>query len=168
MTDVPFDFSENGAMKFKQLRNAFNGRQNADKFDSAAGINQYICGGEKVTNIYLNNAQVKNAIHVKQIPWIWQDGGWSKYTSTQHSLIPYYKQWVNKYRILIYYGDVDSAVSYNGGEEWTTELGYPILEQWRPWTTDGAGLMAGYVQIFDTNGTNFTYVTVRGAGHEVP
>jgi len=46
-------------------------------------------------------------------------------------------------------------------------MGYPVLEAWRPWTTDGANLMGGYVQIFNTP-YNFTFLTVRGSGHEVP
>lgn len=69
---------------------------------------------------------------------------------------------------MIYYGDVDGGVPFNGGEEWTNALGYPILEEWRPWTVDGKAAMAGYVQIFNAEGNNFTYVTVRGAGHMVP
>ena len=155
----------------QSLHNGFNGQQLFNKGSPdglGEGINQYACGGSKVSSIYLNNNDVKKAINVPQIPWTWQDGDWSKYTSTQTSLIPYYKEWVNKYRILIYYGDVDSGVPYNGGEEWTVSLGYPIKESWRPWSTNGAELMAGYVQIFDTNNTNFTYCTVRGAGHMVP
>ena len=78
-------------------------------------------------------------IHIE----IYIDGDWSKYHSTQTDEIPYYKEWAKKYRILIYYGDVDAGVPYNGGEEWTTNLGYPILESWRPWTLNGEELMAG-------------------------
>ena len=33
----------------------------------------------------------------------------------------------------------------------------------RPWTVDGQEMMAGYVQVYNTP-TNFTYLTVRGAG----
>ena len=47
-------------------------------------------------------------------------------------------------------------------------MGYPILESWRPWTINGEELMAGYVQIFNSSPKNFTYVTIRGAGHMVP
>jgi carboxypeptidase C (cathepsin A) len=133
----------------------------------ASGINQYACGSGRVTSDYLNLEEVKKAIHVNDIPWAWQDGAWSKYTSTQTDLTPYYVQWAKKYKILIYYGDVDSAVPYNGGEYWTTSMGYPVKEAWRPWTTNGYNLMAGYVQTFDT-AVSFTYATVRGAGHEVP
>ena len=45
--------------------------------------------------------------------YIYLDGDWSKYHSTQANEIPYYKEWAKKYRILIYYGDVDAGVPYN-------------------------------------------------------
>ncbi|ETO13609.1 hypothetical protein RFI_23757 [Reticulomyxa filosa] len=82
-------------------------------------------------------------------------------------LRPYYAQWVQKFKVLIYYGDVDGAVPYNGGEKWTEGLGYKIKEAWRPWTTNGENLMGGYVQMYDTP-YNFTFLTVRGSGHMVP
>ena len=94
----------------------------------------------------------------------WTDGAWSKYHKSQTDLRPFYKEWVQRYKVLIYYGDVDAGVSYNGGESWTEKLGYPIWDAWRPWTTNGANLMGGYVQVYDTGSTqyNFTYATVRG------
>jgi len=171
----PIFLNEKGHVRFN-LKQAFNGARYHQNLKAAryhqnlkAGINQYKCGGETVTSIYLNNDIVKSAIHVTNMPWTWQDGDWSKYTSTQTDLRPYYKTWVEQgvYRILIYYGDVDAAVSYLGGEQWTSQLGFPVLEAWRPWTTNGKTMMAGYVQIYQS-AKNFTYLTVRGAGHEVP
>ena len=128
-----------------------------------SGINQYSCGSETVTNIYLNIDTVKKAIFVADIPWTWQDGNWNKYHSTQTDLRPFYQTAVKKYRVLIYYGDADAGVPYLGGEEWTSNLGYNILEKWRPWTVDGEMDMGGYVQTYNT-GNNFTFLTVRGAG----
>merc|ERR1719410_3387435 len=159
-----------GHMRLINQKVAFDGGQNVRKHDGfvGEGINQYACGGESSTHIYLNNPEVKKAINVPDIPWTWQDGDWKKYHSTQTDESSYYKEWVKKYRVLIYYGDVDGGVPFNGGEEWTTDLGYPVKEAWRPWTLNGKEAMAGYVQIFNANGNNFTYVTVRGAGHMVP
>ena len=175
----PIFRNKDGHMRF-HLKSAFNGAMKRTYDISqykklsqslgllGSGINQYACGGDTVTSIYLSQSKVKDAIHVTDIPWIWQDGDWNKYKSTQHDLRPYYQQWVEqgKYKILIYYGDVDSAVPYNGGEEWTSGLGFPVKVPWRPWTTDGGMLMGGYVQIYEST-KNFTYLTVRGAGHEV-
>eukprot|EP01084_Bolivina_argentea_P077655 140898_1 len=160
-------YLENDMVNSGIYSSGFNGAQ-------YIGPNQYECGGQTVLSIYLNMDEVKEAIHVPQ--WIhWEEGIgpdnniiWLGYTNSQTDEIPYYKKWVNKYRILIYYGDVDSIVPYNGGEYWTTHLGYEAIENWRPWTTDGKQEMAGYVTIYDTNNTNFTYCTIRGAGHMVP
>jgi len=163
---------ERGHFKFINQKVGFDGGQSVRKHDDDSlvgeGINQYVCGGESATHTYLNNPEVKKAINVPDIPWTWQDGDWKKYHSTQTDESSYYKEWVKKYRVLIYYGDVDGGVPFNGGEEWTTQLGYPVLEEWKPWTLDAKESMAGYVQIFNANGNNFTYVTVRGAGHMVP
>eukprot|EP01084_Bolivina_argentea_P142198 249808_1 len=148
------------------LKYAFDGAQYRN-YGEDDGNDEFKCGGWTVTGIYLNQPQVKTAVHIPlNITWQWQDGNWNKYKVTQHDLTPYYKQWVKKYRILIYFGDTDAGVPYNGGEEWTNNLGYPVQEAWRPWTPSQS-TMGGYVQIFDT-GTNFTYLTVRGAGHMVP
>eukprot|EP01083_Nonionella_stella_P059754 156426_1 len=162
--------TKEGDVRMMHQHIGFNGAQSVRKHDEVigGGVNDYVCGGERNANIYLNNPEVKKALHVPDIPWRWQDGAWSKYHSTQTDESEYYKEWAKKYRILIYYGDVDAGVPYTGGEEWTTNLGYPTVEAWRPWTLDGKESMAGYVQIFDAEGNNFTYVTVRGAGHMVP
>ena len=154
------------------LKNDLKNREYSE-LESDASDGEYKCGSQSVTSLYLNNEQVKKAINVNSdIHWVIDQGSWNwnQYTPTQTDLSGYYFKWVNKYRIMVYYGDVDAAVPYNGGERWTVNLGYPILEQWRPWTIDGKQAMAGYVQIFSTNDTkyNFTYVTVRGAGHMVP
>ena len=171
--------SFNGAMQrtydisqYKKLSETIKNKINIGHNGGASNLDayqlQYVCGGERVTSIYLSQLQVKNAIHVTNIPWIWQDGDWNKYKGTQHDLRPYYKKWVEqgKYKILIYYGDVDAGVPYKGGEEWTSELGFPVKIPWRPWTIDGKMLMGGYVQIYQSE-KNFTFLTVRGAGHQV-
>jgi len=163
-------YETKGSIRYR-LGGAYNGRQMRPRKSTSnnlgSGINQYACGVSRVLSIYLNLAQVQDAIHVANIPWTWQDGNWSKYTSTQTDLRPYYSNWVNEFKVLIYYGDVDAAVPYNGGEKWTEGLGYKIKEAWRPWTTNGENLMGGYVQMYDTP-YNFTYLTVRGSGHMVP
>ena len=131
--------------------------------------NPYVCGAQTALGVYLNKDSVKQAIHVnKNIDWGSREEEFAhKYTKTEQDLRPYYKEWVKKYPILVYYGDVDTTVPYLGGEQWTSRLGYDILDAWRPWTVDGEMMMGGYVQVYDT-GTNFTFLTIRGAGHMVP
>lgn len=73
--------------------------------------------------------------------------------------------------MLIYSGDTDACVPYWGTEEWTRELGYPVRRGWRQWHAQHLarpGLQrAGYAISYDTP-TNFTFVTIQGAGHLVP
>ena len=80
---------------------------------------------------------------------------------------PLWRELLKVVRVLIYFGDADAGVPYNGGEKWTSQLGLPELEPWRPWTLDGGAMMAGYVTRYETP-HGFDFVTVRGAGHMVP
>ena len=66
---------------------------------------------------------------------------------------------------MLFSGDVDECVPYNGAEQWTRGFGYEEAEHWRPWMTDGQ--VAGYATVYDTP-RNFTWATVRGAGHMAP
>ena len=77
-----------------------------------------------------------------------------------------------KYRVLIYSGDSDGCVPHVGTEEWTTALGFPVAEEWRPWVysenTSLSAIAAGYVVQFGDDSKDFRFATVLGAGHEVP
>jgi len=124
--------------------------------------NDYTCGGETAMDAYLKDPDVRAAIHVRS------DNPGQRYTKTATNLLPLYQTLVQKYRVLIYSGDADACVPYYGTEEWTTGLGFPITEDWRPWTSDfnsGHSGTAGYVTKF-TN--DFTFLTIKGAGHMVP
>ncbi|KAK3416060.1 hypothetical protein EUGRSUZ_H01623 [Eucalyptus grandis] len=79
-------------------------------------------------------------------------------------MIPYHKNLTSQgYRVLIYSGDHDMTVPFTGTQAWTRSLGYKIIDEWRPWMTDDQ--VAGYLQGYDNN---FTFLTIKGAGHMVP
>lgn len=48
-------------------------------------------------------------------------------------------------------------------EAWTSTMGFKTERPWRPWTVSG-GYVAGYTTGY---AHNFTYATVKGAGHMV-
>ncbi|KAM1003448.1 hypothetical protein ACFX2C_003769 [Malus domestica] len=80
------------------------------------------------------------------------------------SMIKYHKNLTAKgYRALIYSGDHDMCVPFTGSEAWTRSLGYKIVDEWRPRTSNGQ--VAGYTQGYENN---LTFLTVKGSGHTVP
>eukprot|EP00051_Salpingoeca_urceolata_P027094 m.480013 g.480013 ORF g.480013 m.480013 type:complete len:468 (-) comp21667_c0_seq1:66-1469(-) len=131
-------------------------------------LNDYPCGGETVMEEWLRLPEVAKALHV-----LTGTGG-MQYTRTVADLRPLYKRLAQKYRLLIYSGDVDACVPFVGSEKWTRELGFPVKDAWRPWLAPSvdkpkeAHLKAGYVTTYDTGSGNFTFLTVNGAGHMVP
>ena len=75
--------------------------------------------------------------------------------------------------------DTDACVPTVGTEEWTAELGFPVKREWQPWhggTPSNATahfVTSGYVIEYDAGSElrpehNFTFLTVKGAGHTVP
>ena len=80
-------------------------------------------------------------------------------------------------RVLIYNGDADACVPYKGNEEWIDGLekaGTLTQQQaWQPWFTGdkkGGRAPAGYVTTYvgSDPSLDFSFVTIRLAGHMVP
>lgn len=63
-------------------------------------------------------------------------------------------------------GDADPCVPTVGTQRWIDSLGLDIVDAWRPWQAPGTMPVTGYVQTYAVN--NFTFVTMRDAGHMVP
>jgi len=116
---------------------------------------------------YLDQDDVRTAIHAAPVSQI---GNWSictrklAYTSNWGSLLPNYKNdIIPQIRVLIFNGDVDACVPYNGNEWWTSTLGVPETSSWASWSINGQ--VAGYMTKYQMG---FQFVTVKGAGHMVP
>ncbi|XP_059660020.1 serine carboxypeptidase-like 20 [Cornus florida] len=125
------------------------------------------CTDDEVATTWLNNEAVRKAIHAEQVN---VSGSWDLCTDRilfHHdagSMIKYHRNLTSKgYRALIYSGDHDMCVPYTGSEAWTRSMGYKIVDEWRPWTSNGQ--VAGYLQGYDNN---LTFLTVKGSGHTVP
>jgi carboxypeptidase C (cathepsin A) len=116
---------------------------------------------------YLNDASVRQAIHVVNFTIVPQ---WTictdniNYDGNIDSLMSLYPTLIKRYRTLIYNGDVDCCVPYTDNEQWTSSFGYAIQEDWRPWLVNDQ--VAGYVTTYQQN--DFTFATIKGAGHMVP
>ncbi|KAK7287299.1 hypothetical protein RIF29_00521 [Crotalaria pallida] len=129
--------------------------------------NNVPCTDDEVANSWLNNAAVRKAIHTVEESLV---SSWDLCTDRitfDHdagSMIKFHKNLTAKgYRALIYSGDHDMCVPFTGSEAWTRSVGYKIVDEWRPWTSNGQ--VAGYIQGYDKN---LTFLTIKGAGHTVP
>eukprot|EP00054_Salpingoeca_dolichothecata_P027032 m.195908 g.195908 ORF g.195908 m.195908 type:complete len:439 (+) comp25839_c0_seq3:1515-2831(+) len=125
------------------------------------------CIDSIAASAYLNTPEVMSAIHVKPAPC----GHWSicgnvvDYTRTETNLPKtVYPTLIKNYFVTIYNGDADACVPYTDNEEWTSGMGYDVAEPWRPWIVDQQ--VAGYVTRYAAN--DFTFITIKGAGHMVP
>eukprot|EP00009_Paramoeba_aestuarina_P001880 CAMPEP_0201509164 /NCGR_PEP_ID=MMETSP0161_2-20130828/2292_1 /ASSEMBLY_ACC=CAM_ASM_000251 /TAXON_ID=180227 /ORGANISM="Neoparamoeba aestuarina, Strain SoJaBio B1-5/56/2" /LENGTH=500 /DNA_ID=CAMNT_0047904031 /DNA_START=22 /DNA_END=1524 /DNA_ORIENTATION=+ len=121
---------------------------------------------------YLNRADVQAAIHAHAPP----AGEWSfcdfsknfKYHTSGASMITYYEYTITNrpdVHILVYSGDVDIATCPAAETQICLAelMGTPVADRsWQPWFVNGA--TAGYVEVYD----QYTYVTIKGSGHEAP
>ena len=113
---------------------------------------------------FLNHPVVKAALHVDQVQ---AHANWTvcasvRYTRNTVSLIPRYPTLIAAYRVLVYNGDADACVPWNGSEEWTRELGYAEKNPWHPWMTSGDGRqwVAGFATTYDTP-KGFAFTTIK-------
>jgi carboxypeptidase C (cathepsin A) len=140
------------------------------------GVTSYEpCEDEFSTN-YLNDPAVKKAIHVlDDIEWV-ECSHTTKYQMAD-KMLPmekYYRTILNSkthpdLRILVYSGDDDSVCGTIGTQKWIYDLGFPVDNLWTTWMVDGQ--TAGYTTTFKTpfsKDSRFAFMTVHGAGHEVP
>lgn len=123
---------------------------------------------------YLNRADVKAALHVKNdITWeecaSFSDFHYSE-TDSAKSMTSYYQYLIKhkskfNLKILVYSGDDDSVCSTQGTQQWIWDLGYNISgHMWSPYQVNNQ--TAGYITQWKD--TNMAFATVHGAGHEVP
>eukprot|EP00298_Acanthocystis_sp_HF-20_P002778 c13162_g1_i1.p1 GENE.c13162_g1_i1~~c13162_g1_i1.p1 ORF type:complete len:466 (-),score=161.56 c13162_g1_i1:115-1512(-) len=125
-------------------------------------LNDYKCGTGEAMDAYLAFPEVQAALHVNST----LTG--MNYNSNIGDLRPLYKSIFQQYRIVIYSGDVDGCVPYWGTEQWTRGIGFSVVKDWHPWTSESpekAGkVVAGYAIEYE----HFTFITVKGSGHLVP
>jgi carboxypeptidase C (cathepsin A) len=145
----------------KTLRQSIVGLEPVDGYEP--------CADDYMTT-YLNQATVKDALHVKT-DITWQDCSRTiRYSQTDgaKSMTDFYKYLIdNKFglNILVYSGDDDDVCATIGTQSWIWDLGYPIAGRaWQTYTVNGQ--TAGYLTKFQD--TKLAFATVHGAGHEVP
>lgn len=125
---------------------------------------------DNYANAYLNRADVKAAIHV-QTSTRWTECSYKlKYNQSDSdvSTAPIYNYLIDGgygLNILVYSGDDDSVCGTIGTQNWIWGLGYTVApNSWSVYTVDQQ--TAGYFTQWKD--TKLGFLTVHGAGHEVP
>ena len=137
--------------------------------DLSGALNDYACGGGNAAGKWLGQDDVAAALHVKT-GTKGMKYNWGPY-KVSGDLRPLYKELAQKYRMLIYSGDVDACVPYWGTEEWTRELGFKVKTDWHPWMAEHLNrpgmLRAGYAieyEYYDPRGLNPSLETKNISG----
>lgn len=125
----------------------------------------WVCGGMRTITQYFNRADVQKAIHVgRTTKWVPNDDAlkW-KHPESGISFLGEIKRLAQKYPFLVYSGDADAQIPHTSSEVWTSSLGFPEVAPYQMWTLNK--YVQGYVTRYQYN---FTFATVKGAGHMVP
>ncbi|XP_058114006.1 serine carboxypeptidase II-2-like isoform X2 [Magnolia sinica] len=120
------------------------------------------------STVYFNTPEVQTALHVipKFAPTKWLpcnhlvSGNW-KDTATS-VLDIYHELMFSGLRIWVFSGDTDTVIPVTSTRYWVDALNLPTVIPWHAWYDNGQ--VGGWTQVYK----GLTYVTVRGAGHEVP
>ncbi|KAL7134481.1 hypothetical protein ABFS83_11G029400 [Erythranthe nasuta] len=123
---------------------------------------------EEHSTVYFNLPEVQKALHVhtrnSSLKWEtcsntvnenWQD--------SPKSVLNVYRELIHSgLRVWIFSGDTDAVIPVTSTRYNIDALKLPTVSPWRAWYDDGQ--VGGWTQEYK----GLTFVTVRGAGHEVP
>ncbi|KAK7312208.1 hypothetical protein VNO77_35907 [Canavalia gladiata] len=119
------------------------------------------------TAVYLNTPEVQKALHanVTKIPYPWThcSDNITFWSDAPQSMLPVIKKLVaGGIRIWVYSGDNDGRIPVTATRYTLKKLGLEIVEDWTPWYTSRQ--VGGWTIVYN----GLTFVTIRGAGHQVP
>ncbi|CAK9317051.1 unnamed protein product [Citrullus colocynthis] len=123
---------------------------------------------ERYSVVYFNHPDVQKAFHanVTGITYPWgtcSDLVGSYWADSPLSMLPIYQELIGAgIRIWVFSGDTDSVVPVTATRYSIDALKLPTISNWYPWYDHGK--VGGWCQIYK----GLTFVTVAGAGHEVP
>ena len=125
---------------------------------------------EHYVTAYLNREKVQKAIHVKstKIQYVWQhcnhtlSSFWSE-EDTDLIVVPLLHEIMGQgVRIFVYSGDLDSVIPVIGTIQVIKNMNLTVEKSWRQWFSGGE--VGGFTEEYKGN---FTFATVRAAGHSV-
>ncbi|KAF7848140.1 hypothetical protein BT93_L2258 [Corymbia citriodora subsp. variegata] len=117
--------------------------------------------------VYFNRPDVQEALHanVTKIPYPWTPCSTTltSWSDAPASMLPIIKKLIQGgLRVWVYSGDTDGRLPVTGTRYTLRKLGLDIVHDWTPWYNYQQ--VGGWTVEYD----ELTFVTVRGAGHEVP
>mmetsp|Transcript_13239 Transcript_13239/g.29964 ORF Transcript_13239/g.29964 Transcript_13239/m.29964 type:complete len:502 (-) Transcript_13239:72-1577(-) len=130
---------------------------------------QWDCLGD--ADSWITRADVRKALHLDQVT---PGASGFSYASTGPASVTLYPELAQKLNVLIYNGDADACVPYNGNEKWIDELeaagNLTQTSAWSPWYNSNHATPAGYETAYKApNGEHsFSFMTIRLAGHMAP
>uniref|UniRef100_A0A803MER3 Carboxypeptidase n=1 Tax=Chenopodium quinoa TaxID=63459 RepID=A0A803MER3_CHEQI len=118
---------------------------------------------------YMNRPQVQKALHANisgSIPHSWtacSEVVRSSWTDSPKSMLPIFKELIAAgVQIWVFSGDTDAILPLTSTRFSINALNLSTITEWYPWYDSEK--VGGWSQVYN----GLTYVTIRGAGHEVP
>ncbi|GMI88425.1 serine carboxypeptidase-like 34 [Hibiscus trionum] len=120
------------------------------------------------TESYFNRPDVQKALHANvtsmSYPWTHCSDAISIWRDSPASMLPTIRKLIaGGIRIWVYSGDTDGRIPVTATRLTLKKLGLKINEDWTPWYTNNKQV-GGWTIEYD----GLMFVTIRGAGHEVP
>ncbi|KAL8209137.1 hypothetical protein R6Q57_008549 [Mikania cordata] len=123
----------------------------------------------KYTKMYMNRPDVQKALHanITRLPYPWitcSDIVRGSWTDSPRTMLPIFKELIKAagIRIWVFSGDTDAVLPLTGTRYSIKALNLETLADWHAWYDKEK--VGGWSQVYE----GMTYVTVKGAGHEVP
>ncbi|KMT02607.1 hypothetical protein BVRB_9g202920 [Beta vulgaris subsp. vulgaris] len=119
------------------------------------------------TDVYLNRPDVQAALHanVTKIPYAWShcNDNITFWGDAPSSILPTIKKLIaGGIRIWVFSGDTDGRIPVSATRLTLRKLGLKINQDWTPWYSKKQ--VGGWTISYD----GLMFVTIRGAGHQVP
>jgi len=122
----------------------------------------HVSNGDFLT-YYMNREDVREAFHIPSSVQTWEMCSETLRYNVQDEASEWiYRVLQHQTKLMFYSGDTDGAITTFGSKSWMKNLGWDVLEAYRPWYTDGQ--VSGYTQLYD----GLRFVSVKGVGHMAP
>ena len=154
--------------KYYQYARWFFKRKKKNNLDLEEDESTTPCFDDTNIQNYFNRKDVQSALHVtaKSTWYVCSDSVYKRYISLDEGSIWTYPTLIKEgIRILIYSGDTDVVVPYNGNQAWIKDLKLEVEEPWRQWRAfNDINNVSGYIVKYK----GLTFCTIKGTGHMTP